>query len=151
MQHIFHIAVALVVSAPLPKTPKDAPPDKDISGDWVLLRLTIGGETLPLDSINIYNRFTGDGKRFQRKSPDDVPTDPQFFTLGRDGKLRTIDIRRKEGDSVAFRGILELDGDTLTTCLTVADPGVERPTKLESPAGSKLVLAVYKRVKSESK
>ncbi len=147
------VAVMIVsgaVAAPLPKTagPKD-PPTPDISGDWVLLRLTIGGESIPLDSIYVYNRFTGDGKRFQRRSLNDIPVNPQFYTLGREGARHTIDLSQKVGDPVTSRGIYELDGDTLTTCTTVVDPSVERPTKLESPAGSKLVLAVYKRAKKD--
>ena len=83
------MVVSGAVAAPIPKTggPKD-PPTPDISGDWVLLRLTIGGESIPLDSINVYNRFTGDGKRFQRRSLDDIPTNPQSLTLGRQGALR---------------------------------------------------------------
>jgi uncharacterized protein (TIGR03067 family) len=48
------------------------------------------------------------------------------------------------GQTGLFRGVYELEGDTLTLC--VGTDG-KRPEKLESPLGSKTMLIVFKRAK----
>jgi hypothetical protein len=49
------------------------------------------------------------------------------------------------GDDGGGKGIYELNGDTLKSC--VASPGKERPTEFSAKAGSGHTLRVFKCVK----
>jgi hypothetical protein len=52
------------------------------------------------------------------------------------------------GRASAGAYIYKVDGDTLSLCWD-RGPGAARPKKLESPAGSEVVLYVFKRVKAK--
>ena len=69
-------------------------------------------------------------------------------TIDATKKPRTIDIEVASGThkEVIYRGIYELDGDTLRICLAMPERA-ERPTKFSAGKGSLCALSVFKREK----
>ena len=67
------------------------------------------------------------------------------YKLDAKKKPAEIDITPPKEDGTHL-GIFKIDGDTLTICMS--DKGAsERPTKFESPEGSKVMLLTLKRAK----
>ena len=62
----------------------------------------------------------------------------------------TIDVEAP-GEKGSMLGIFKIDGDTLTICIAGDDAAggknAERPTKFESPEGSRTILVTFKRAK----
>ncbi|HVK09539.1 MAG TPA: TIGR03067 domain-containing protein [Gemmataceae bacterium] len=132
-------------SAPALKEPPGN--DPNLIGEWVLERLELGGKPTSLDGVAVRTEFTADGKRVTRNRGGEVIAE-RLYTLGRDRVPPRIDIRAADGEAVALRGIYSVSGEKLTVAY-VTDDAADRPAKLESPAGSKVYLGTYRRMKKQ--
>jgi uncharacterized protein (TIGR03067 family) len=135
------LILALAVAAP---APKDAPKkDPLYVGDWVAESITAAGQAIPAPPIVI--RLSADGK-FERTGPDGKLVIGGKFTVEMKQSPAHLDIfsTENQGPGRTSKGILKLDGDTLTICSAQDDT---RPTGFTSPAGSSTVLMVLKRKK----
>jgi uncharacterized protein (TIGR03067 family) len=147
-----HLSVVLALSfaAGVSAAPglKDLPPKgPDISGEWVLVSLSMGGVPTTLDAIAVHTEFTADGRRVSRNRLGQVVAEARY-ALGREQAPPTFDLRYKAEGPVTLRGVYAVDRETLTICYTT-DADAARPAKLEAPAGSKVFLAVYNRAKKK--
>jgi uncharacterized protein (TIGR03067 family) len=122
-----------------PKTP-------EIVGKWELVRCSQGGKTTSLVEVAVDTEFSPEGKQISRNSRGTV-VGTRFYTLDLKATPFCIDFRQKEDGPVTGRGIFMVEGDTLTICLVPAEDN--RPTKFESPVGSKSLIHVYTRVKKK--
>jgi uncharacterized protein (TIGR03067 family) len=136
---------ALSAGAPLPKSPP--PKSPDIAGRWVLVSAGRGGDAIPLRVMELDYEFTSDGREIVRSRVGTVSFE-YVYAIDRDMSPPTLDVRDKVGGPVIRRGIYAVEGDTLTICITTG-PDALRPTKLETPAGSKVELRVYTRAKKD--
>jgi uncharacterized protein (TIGR03067 family) len=134
---LFGLAVA--VGAP---ALKEAKPDPSPVGEWTVESSVFGGKD---DGV-------------MREAPiEKIVITPDRWTVVRNGDLRggsQIAINpKKDPPEIDFdpgmgaggiKGIYRLDGDTLTVCYTLRG---DRPTKVESPAGSQIQMMTLKRIK----
>jgi uncharacterized protein (TIGR03067 family) len=144
----FVLALSLAAGAYAAPGLKDPPPKgPDVAGEWVLVSLSMGGVPTPVKDIAVHTEFTADGRRVSRNRLGQIVAEARY-TLDRDQVPPTFDLRYKADGPITLRGVYSVDGDTLTICYTT-DPDAARPTKLEGPAGSKVFLGVYTRVKKK--
>ena len=115
-----------------------------LAGAWTCVSAVNDGRPLPDDVAKMlrltitkeggYKTERGDQVLFDSKCTIDPARTPKHIDLiGTEG----------ENKGKAAQGLYALDGDTLTICYTM--PGLERPSKLESKAGSGATLVVWKR------
>lgn len=115
-----------------------------LAGVWTCVSAVTDGKPLPDDVAKMlrltvtkeggYKTERGDQVLFDSKCMIDPARTPKHIDLiGTEG----------ENKGKAAQGLYALDGDTLTICYTM--PGLERPGKLESKAGSAATLIVWKR------
>ena len=141
--------MALTIGAPTLRDPPKGTPD--VIGIWRLDSLIQNGTNCPpalLDTYGRENEFTKDGKWHVRSRPGDVDDRPQIFSVGVTGTSPALfDTIPRKGELAveAMRGIVRVEGDTLTICWVRWDH--PRPTTFESVTGSNAWLAVYKRAK----
>ena len=136
--------IALTLAAPAPKdAPKKAAPSP-IIGDWVCVDLVAGGRMITPAEMNqvgpMGNEFTADGKHRGRFGAE--TTEGTFTTDPSKDPAELNCVSAKNGRSAA--GIYRVEKDTLTLCFT--EGGVVRPTKFESPAGTRIMLMTFRRV-----
>jgi uncharacterized protein (TIGR03067 family) len=113
------------------------------AGTYEVIRFERNGAAYPAETLATMKVVLGaDGKgTFQQ---GDHVTESSFvlFPNKKRGEYDTT----ITGSDQAAKGIYKVQGDTMTCCMT--EPGgKDRPTKYESPAGSRLTLYVLKRVK----
>jgi uncharacterized protein (TIGR03067 family) len=142
-------AIALVFAAGAADEKKEDPADKErakLAGAWVLESRTLGGRKFPATG-DAEVRLTFDGNKVTLKAGGEV-VQAGTFEVDPGGKPKTIDIKITEGDGkgATVQGIYELDGDKLKICGVRGGP---RPTKFDSPEGSKAVLTELKRDKKK--
>jgi uncharacterized protein (TIGR03067 family) len=135
------LGVVLTVGAPGEKDKKDGPA---IVGEWSGEKAVRGGQEVAVPDGGITVTFTADGKVkivTGGKERDEHGT----YTIDAKKSPAEIDLTppKEEGKHL---GIFKIDGDTLTVCLGDKG-GTERPTKFESPDGSKIMLLTLKRAK----
>jgi uncharacterized protein (TIGR03067 family) len=69
-------------------------------------------------------------------------------------KPKTFDFEHNSKDpkkvEKGFKGIYEIDGDTLKVCVAIGSNAKERPKTFESNEGSGTTLTILKRVKEEN-
>lgn len=136
------IGVVLAVAAPGDKeAPKKEAPS--VVGEWDSEKAVQGGMERPLPDGGIKITFTTDGKFLFKKGNNDEQTGS--YKVDATKSPGEIDITPPNEDAPHI-GIFKSDGDTLTICL--ADKGsTDRPTKFESPDGTKIMLITLKRAK----
>ena len=140
------LIVALTTPAARPApTLKERPGiDPQLVGEWDLKSLSMGGGVpTPVNLLAADTEFTADGQRISRNS-NGVIVGTFRYRTDRAAKPPTIDVWTGDDPAAGSRGVYSLDGDTLTVYY-VTDPKADRPAKLESPAGSKVIMAVYER------
>lgn len=140
------LGLALVVGAP---AQKDAPKDKapPIVGEWVCAKVVGGGKDLTdLDGLEFSRmrfEFMADGKVRIKRGDDG---DEGKYTIDAKKDPAELDLRMGTTDRTA-KLIYRVEKDTLIICGT--KKGDERPTKFESPAGSKVMLMTFTRVEKK--
>jgi uncharacterized protein (TIGR03067 family) len=139
------LAVALAAPAPKEATKKEA----SIVGEWVGEKFVMSGKEVPAAKgvKGLRFTFTEDGK----VTVQNDKSDPETGTYKIDGTKDRAEIdllMDVEKNRAATLGLYKVDGDTLTLCFefTLGDKA-ERPTKIESPAGSSIMLMTFKRAK----
>jgi len=140
------IGLALSVGAPAAKeAPKKEAPS--IVGEWIGEKVVSGGKDRPLPEGGFIFTFMADGKLKVKDGANEKP-DGASYKLDPKKTPFTIDIDAP-GEKASMIGIFKIDGDTLTICISGARGAedAERPTKFESPEGSRTILATFKRAK----
>jgi uncharacterized protein (TIGR03067 family) len=135
------LGVAIAVGAPGEKDNKEGP---SIVGEWKGEKAVRGGQEVAVPEGGITVTFTSDGKVkivTGGKERDEHGT----YTVNTKKNPAEIDLTPPKEDAKHL-GLFKIDGDTLTLCLSDKG-GTERPTKFESPDGSKIMLLTLKRAK----
>jgi uncharacterized protein (TIGR03067 family) len=139
------LGLAIVVGAP---GKNDSPKDKvpPIVGEWVCSKLVGGGkEAADLDGLQLSRmriEFMADGK-VRLKHGDDGSEG----TYKIDSKKDPAELDLALDDKKEAKMIYKLEKDTLIICATKS--GEDRPTKFESPAGTKIMLMTFTRVEKK--
>jgi uncharacterized protein (TIGR03067 family) len=127
------LGLALSVGAPAPKEAPKADPAK-IEGDWVI------------------EKYVNGGKVDDKRTGMEVKITADEITPGRESAARyTLDPKADPPridlttDKKTIPGIYKLEGGTLTICFPKGQG--ERPSKFESPDGSRIVVMTLKRAK----
>jgi uncharacterized protein (TIGR03067 family) len=136
------LALTIVVAAPATKDGKKDPPS--LVGEWAAETAVVGGKPENPPPGTTWT-FTADGKSVLT-IPGGAGPGAGTFTTDVKKDPATVDI--SDGPKgKPMKGIYKVEGDTLTLCLV--QDGDERPTALESPAGSKAILITLKKVKKK--
>jgi uncharacterized protein (TIGR03067 family) len=116
---------------------------KRLTGTWAVESAIKGGKALPEDEIaKVRFKFDGEKVTFKEGDKEEEGT----IKIDPSKKPKHIDVTLK---GKTHEGIYRfLKGGKLTVCVAVGD-GEARPTKFESPEGSKIILVVLKREKKE--
>jgi uncharacterized protein (TIGR03067 family) len=126
--------LALVLGAPALKEPA-----RPLLGQWVCTARTYNGRDSQLDPCMW--EFAPGGKLYKRLR--DLEPAELRYTADPAASPARLDLTDGE-DTV--EAIYKVTGDTLTLCFSNSRAD-DRPTRLESPGGSRLVLMTFKRVK----
>jgi uncharacterized protein (TIGR03067 family) len=148
MNTVVALGLAMVVGAP---AQKDAPKDKTppIVGEWACTKLVGGGkESMDLDGVQLSHMhmvFMADGKVRIKHGEDSVEGK---YTIDAKKDPAELDLAMgDDGKDKAAKLIYKIEKDMLIICGTKS--GDERPTKFESPAGSKIMLMTFARVEKK--
>jgi uncharacterized protein (TIGR03067 family) len=137
------LGLSLALGAPAKDPPKK---EASVLGEWVPEKMVAGGKEMPAPKEKITFGFEADGKLIVTE--DKEKPDVGSYKIDAKANPPRIDLSPPEGSNEpCLYGIYKLDGDTLT--MAVSEKEADRPTKLESPEGSKVVLLVLKRVKKK--
>ncbi len=146
------------VLADKPAAPKQAPPaagkDADrpkgdaekLLGTWELTAAEAGGRPAG-DDVKLQEMVVEKDKLSTIKT--DGTKHEVTWTIDPKAKPRTIDIVPQDGPpnekGQTFKGIYQLDGDSLKICM--AGPNMDRPTEFKTEEGSRNFLLTFKRKK----
>ena len=138
------LGLALAVAAPAPKAaPKKEP---TLVGKWLGETSVQGGQPqAPMDGEVVTFAADGSVAIQSGKAKEVVGTTYTSDAKKSPAEFELVMPGAPPGMKPCL-GIYKIDGDTLTLCFNVEG---ERPTKFESPAGSKAMLVTLKRVKEE--
>ena len=140
------VGLALLVGTP---APKEAPKKADVPsivGEWECSSFMGGGRAATpneLSQIAIVMEFTADGKF---RSQEGKARHTGKYTINASKDPAELDYAAG-GIAKGNHGIYKVDKDTLTIC--VAEGGGVRPTKFESPAGTRIMLLTFTRVEKK--
>ena len=141
------LALAVAVSAPAPKeTPKATAP---LVGEWVVEKVVAAGADVspPPAAAGAWRfAFGADGQVAVTDGRDKPAAGAYTADLKADPPRVDILPAPGSGDAPQY-GVYKVDGDTLT--LALANKEADRPAKFESPAGSQVILMVFKRAKKK--
>jgi uncharacterized protein (TIGR03067 family) len=136
------LGLAVGVSAPALKDPP--PKTESIVGEWVIESVTLGGKAAT-SAAGIRYEYTADGQQITRGERG-RKTNYHSYKVDPKADPPTIDMS-SPASGPELRGIYKVEGDSLVFCFGFdAD---SRPTRFESPDGSRLILMVLKRVKKK--
>jgi uncharacterized protein (TIGR03067 family) len=140
------LVLALAVGAP---GVKDLPKKAEVPaivGEWEAIEFVVGGRLLTpaeLAGVNCGFEFTTNGKvksRFGGETKDGT------YTTGPGKDPAELDFLTGKAQAPK-QAIYRLDEDRLTVCFV--DGKGDRPTKFESPAGTRTLLVTFKRVEKK--
>ena len=115
-----------------------------LQGKWKLVERIVDGTKTDIELLwtisekEIIQAEVGVLAKFEA----DATTKPRNFDITFVSKLDPKSLGK------TFKGIYEIDGDTLKMCGPIGDEAKERPTTFESKEGSGVTLLVFKRVKN---
>jgi uncharacterized protein (TIGR03067 family) len=135
------LALALVTAAPGPKERKADP--NPLLGEWTAESAVEKGRPRQPPKGTTW-MFTADGKSVLTLGGRD-PAEGTF-TADRGKSPAELDVSAGPNGK-PLKAIFKVEGDTLTVALIDGDG--DRPAAFESPAGSKVILMVFKRVKKD--
>jgi uncharacterized protein (TIGR03067 family) len=141
------VGLILTVGAPAKDAPKK---ETSIVGEWAGEKFVQGGKERPTPEGGVHLTFTADGKFLVREGKREQAEQGTYKTDAKKDPAE-IDILppAEKAERGSLRAIYKLDGDTLTLCFTTGKEDAERPTKFESPEGSRIRLMTLKRVKKD--
>jgi uncharacterized protein (TIGR03067 family) len=115
----------------------------DLKGTWTCVSAKVDGNELP-EATTAALRLTLTEDRYKTEKGSQVLFD-STYTIDLSTNPKQINMVGTEGDLMGkeAQGIYSLESDTLRICYTM--PGLARPQRFESPAGSKAYLVVWKR------
>jgi len=140
------IGLAVGFGAPGAKDPPKK--EESIVGEWVGESMVRGGKVRPVPEGGITFNFTADGKLLISEGANG---ERQVGTYKADSKKSPAEFDLTppaEKSDKPVLGIYKLDGDTLTLCVS-DDDGAARPTRFESPDGTRVMLLTLKRAKKD--
>jgi uncharacterized protein (TIGR03067 family) len=138
------LAFAVVVTAPGPKDPPKKAESETILGEWACVEAIGGGQMASAEELrHIGIDFPAEGKFRMlwggQRTEGTYTTDPK-------NDPAEIDVVSDKNGKKAL-GIYKLEKDKLTLC--TAETGGTRPTKFESPAGTRILLLTFTRVEKK--
>jgi uncharacterized protein (TIGR03067 family) len=138
------LALALMVGAPGPKEAPKKADSPSIVGEWECVELVGGGRKADAkEASQCHYEFTADGKFRVNWGGQNIEG-----TYTTDAKKDPAEIDCATGNAAKKNlGIFKVEKDTLIHCF--ADGGGDRPTKFESPAGTRILLLTFKRVEKK--
>jgi len=145
MNALLVAGLILGIGAPAPKeAPKKAQPS--IVGMWETKTWTVYGTVVPNDPMLF--EFTADGQ-LNLTVLNRARTNQYMYRLNATKVPAEIDQLRIGNETKPYKGIYQIDGDTLTLCYEDGGPDLKRPTKFESAKGSTTQLWTLKRVEKK--
>jgi uncharacterized protein (TIGR03067 family) len=114
-----------------------------LEGTWNCVSAKVDGNELAAETAAAL-RLTLTKDRYKTEKGSQVLFDSSY-TINEATNPKEINMVGTEGDLMGkeAQGIYSLEGDVLRICYTM--PGLARPQRFESPAGSKGYLVVWKR------
>src|SRR5262245_43081744 len=133
---------ALIVLTFASAIPAEAAP-ADLEGIWTASRAEREGERA--DEL-VGHRLAFSGNRFQIDSPDGKPLYAGTFQINPSSEPASIDFEHSRGvlSGKVWKGIYQLNRETLTICDNAANLEKGRPTAFEAKAGSGSVLLTFR-------
>jgi uncharacterized protein (TIGR03067 family) len=145
MRHWFCPAILTLVVAVTAQGAGDPKAQSELSkfdGSWQLVSAVTDGKPTPDDFVAKVRITIRNGKHTV-KIGDEIAVKEIPFTVDPTTVPKSTIDTLPDGQTI--KGIYQLQGDTLTSC--VARPGADRPTVFASEPGSGHTLRVFKRVK----
>jgi uncharacterized protein (TIGR03067 family) len=139
------LAVALFVVSPAARPADDKADEavkkfkESLQGKWQMSVRVQDGTTSDVDLVK-KRSVTFDGDKYILKDEDKVLAEVTY-KVDPSKKPAWFDLTPAEG--TPFKGIIKVDGDALTFCISSED----RPDDFKSESGSGRILAEFKRVK----
>lgn len=121
---------------------QEAKKEVSIVGEWDGEKATRGGKERPVPEGGVKFTFTAEGKFIVKEGSRDQEVGEYKVDAKKNPVELDIIDSKKDRKMLA---IFKIEGDTLTMCLSDDKDG--RPTKFESPEGSKTMLITFKRAK----
>jgi uncharacterized protein (TIGR03067 family) len=140
------LAFGLMQAADAPKPDDAVRVDRDkLQGTWRLAELVVYGEKAPVSGLADYTLTVKGDTYLVRVRTATVKLQ---FKVDPSQNPKAIDMTYQEGrlKGKTNHAIYELDGDTLKECRH-GEPERDRPTEFVSKPNSRVVLAVWKRLK----
>jgi uncharacterized protein (TIGR03067 family) len=144
------LAAGLLVAADLPKadTPKEDAAKADLKkmqGPWRLVSGERNGQKMTEEDVKGTQRTFTDDKFEAKRNGVSIIKGTVKLDPAQKPKAIDVTVAAPDGTDVTLRGIYEIDGDDMKTCL--AQPDDDRPKEFSSKEGSGHMNYVWKREK----